>query len=151
MINTIFALKGAKKLGKTPTIKFLYDLFIKRYPNAVEMEEHKIDGYDIRHVLIVNGVKIGIESQGDPKYRLFISIPLFVRIKCNIIICATRTRGSTVSLITEQSQSYDIKWYQPQKVHKPGEEDSAIPSDRDMANETVATTIFDDVLSAINS
>lgn len=108
-MNTIIAIRGVGNVGKTETIKNIYHLLKSKYPEA--KIENKICGLDIRVIFTVNGVKIGIESRGDPSSRLFKSIPLFVQRQCNIIICATRSRGKTVQLIKEQ-KNYEIIWHE---------------------------------------
>ena len=78
-------------------------------------------GGDIQIIIKINDLKIGIESQGDPDSRIFDSIPLFLKMECNIIICATRTRGRTVKLIENlEKKGFVIKWLKQQIVY--GEE-----------------------------
>lgn len=92
------AQSGPENAGKTTTIRIMYDLLMDRYPEAVV--EFLLDrNDDIRAVVTIGGIKVGIESQGDPwkkTARLDPSLALFVRLKCEVIICATRTRGGTV-------------------------------------------------------
>jgi len=120
MQNTIFVVKGVANTGKTKTIKKVYELLFKKYPNAKKEEE--ITGGDIRVILTINGVKIGIESQGDPNSRLFKSIELFIKMKCEIIVCATRTRGATCKIVSKQENNYSISWKNKNKSEK-GKED----------------------------
>jgi hypothetical protein len=89
---------GPEDAGKTTTIRMMYDLLLDRRPDAI-VESLLDRNADIRAVVTVEGIKIGIESQGDPwkkAARLDPSLALFVRLKCDVIICATRTRGGTL-------------------------------------------------------
>lgn len=112
-MNTIIAIKGVLNTGKTATIKKFYHLLKSKYPKS--KIENEICGSDIRAIITINGVKIGIESQGDPNSRLFESILLFVKNQCNIIVCATRSRGGTVQLIEEQ-ENYEIIWHERSRI-----------------------------------
>ncbi|NQY26230.1 MAG: hypothetical protein HRT92_03530 [Piscirickettsiaceae bacterium] len=142
MTHKIIALRGIANVGKSQTIKNVYESLVSKFPDA--KIEHLSIGVDIRVVITVNGVKVGIESQGDPSSRLFSSIKLFVEIKCNVIICATRTRGGTVDLVESQKPEYSILWHE-QKVVSSGKE-SQIKS-----NLAMAITILDEALAVINA
>lgn len=64
------------------------------------------------------------------------SIELFVEIKCDIIICATRTRGATCNIVKEQENNYSINWINKGKSEK-GKEDEA--------NLKIAEIIIDEI------
>ena len=55
---------------------------------------------------------LGIESQGDPNSRQQASLDLFLQKNCDIIICASRTRGETVSNVENfcSNNQYDSFW-----------------------------------------
>mgnify|MGYP001590677526 CR=1 FL=1 len=110
MTNKIIALRGVSNVGKSTTIKKVYDLLTAKYKDATS--EPPFLGVDIRVVLTINGIKIGIESQGDPSGRLEESLSLFVKVGCKVIICATRTRGQTVDAVDNLKQNYEIVWLQ---------------------------------------
>lgn len=139
-MNTIIAIKGIGNTGKTEAIKNIYHLLKSKYPKA--RIENKICELDIRVIFTVNGVKIGIESQGDPSSRLFESIPLFVKSQCNIILCATRSRGKTVQLIKEQ-ENYEIVWHEKSFVR--GKEEQK------KSNAEMADIIMKKIVSLINA
>jgi hypothetical protein len=108
MKNTIFAIRGKSNIGKTTTIKIIYDLLKSKYPNAII--EELIIAVDIKVIITINNIKIGIESQGDPNGRLEKSLKYFVDSKCNIIVCGARTRGMTNDWIKKYSKQFAIKW-----------------------------------------
>jgi len=115
------ALKGRTDSGKTYTISKVYELLKAKYP-PIEEEDFKI-AVDIRVILIIKGFKIGIESQGDPDSRLENSLNLFIKKECDVIVCATRTRGQTVEAVEKLSKfDYEIKWLEQNYV-KPVEQD----------------------------
>ena len=55
---------------------------------------------------------IGIESQGDPNSRQQASLDLFLQNNCDIIVCASRTRGETVYTIENfcSDNQYNSFW-----------------------------------------
>lgn len=55
---------------------------------------------------------IGIESQGDPNSRQQASLDLFLQKNCDIIVCASRTRGEIVSNVENfcSNYQYDSFW-----------------------------------------
>ena len=100
-MNTIIALKGRRRIGKTQTIRTVDELLRTKYPDAITEHER---------VLTINGVKIGIESQDDPNGRLIKeSLNLFVNFGCQIIICATRTSGGTFNAVNALP-GYEAVW-----------------------------------------
>lgn len=101
MKKTVIALSGFEKTGKTSTIKKFYELLKLKYPEIKEIHSH-IGGGDIQKILELNGVKIGIESQGDPDSRIFESLKMFSeKEKCDIIVCAIRTKGGTLNAVNK--------------------------------------------------
>ncbi len=117
------ALMGITNVGKSWTVKKVYELLLSKYKDATTDEDPKpilpVRG-DIRVVLTINGVKIGIESQGDPKGRLVKkpddSISLFVDVGCEVIICATRKCGQTVDAVNVLGQkNYYVIWFKQEK------------------------------------
>lgn len=113
MKKTVFAVWGDPGQGKSETIKKITELFITNYPNAPKDLAILDFSDDIRVVFTIGEIKIGCESQGDPKSRLFESLELFVSVEfdCDIIICATRASGTTVDAVNElYEKGYDIVW-----------------------------------------
>lgn len=109
MVKTTIVLKGKGGQGKSATIKLLRSLINSTYPSAVETI--LIDGADVKVLFEINGIKIGIESQGDPKSRQAKSIADFTALNCDIIICSSRTSGSTVRTVSNtQAHGYRIIW-----------------------------------------
>ena len=89
-VKAIFhVLKHRMDIG---ALKFDYDVLkgSDQFPNK----------QDLKVLITYRGVKIGLESQGDPSSRLVKSIDEFVnQYGCDIIICACRTRGKDARTI----------------------------------------------------
>ena len=87
MKNKLFALTGKYDSGKTSTIKLVYNILQEKF-NLQKID----DKNDIKVIIEINGVKIGIESEGDPQSegggRLKDSLKEFVSSNCQIIICS---------------------------------------------------------------
>lgn len=107
--KAIVALYGISNQGKSETIKLIYSLIKTAYPRAI-FNEIFIGG-DIKVIVTIGKIKIGIESQGDPGSRMSQSLIDFDSASCDIIICATRTSGTTVDTVSSyHKKGYDIIW-----------------------------------------
>ena len=122
-MKTLIAVRGVANRGKSTSIKESYLLLKRAYPKA-NVEELFI-GEDITIIITINGMKVGIESQGDPNSRLFKSLPHFVEMGCHVIICATRTSGKTVDLVNEFADRYTINWLDKSSVPNGHEQEAA--------------------------
>ena len=112
MKKTVIANWGHGQQGKSDTIKKVAQIILSHYPNATS--DPAIINYaaDIKVVITIDKIKIGIESQGDPKSRIFESLKEFAKLNCDLIICTTRTSGETVHAVSSlyASDNYDIIW-----------------------------------------
>ena len=113
MKKTIIALRGNGNTGKSSTIKLVFDMFLKMYKEQISLiDKGPLNICDITKIFSCNKITIGIESQGDPNSKIFTSLPKFVQKKCDLIICATRTKGKTVRLVEriQLENNYDVIW-----------------------------------------
>ena len=118
-MKNIYALYGRGEIGKTSTIKEVYNLFVEKFGKEIIVESDTnifSEQGDIRIIVKVKGKIIGIESQGDPGSRLKVSLDIFVKIDCDIILCATRTRGTTVDIVKQLESEYKINWIKKQDL-----------------------------------
>ena len=116
MKKKVIALSGVSKrdvsnVGRSDTINKVYDLLKLKYPDATERHE-KFGLNDIKSVLTIKGIKIGIESQGSKGSRLRESLDLFIMMECKVIICASTTRGDTFNAVKELEHSHEVIWFQ---------------------------------------
>lgn len=98
---------GKASQGKTSSIKEVFAQLQKAgYPCDIIYEA--ISKYsDVMAIFTIEGVKVGIESQGDPKSRMPESMNYFVKSNCQIIVAACRTSGETYQKILELNSKYD--------------------------------------------
>ncbi|MFY9085393.1 hypothetical protein [Aliarcobacter cryaerophilus] len=125
MKNTIFVLRGRARIGKTTTIKKVRELLLQKSGvKEYKVEFEILNRVDIRVVLDINGVLVGIETQGDPSSRLEESIELFIKAKCKIIVCASRTSGMTVDWINKYSKAFNIEWIEKKNAENDSEREN---------------------------
>jgi hypothetical protein len=109
-MKKVIALSGKYNTGKTSTLRKVHEDLLKLSSESID--KLKDGGADIYEVFLIEGVKVGIETQGDPSSRLPESLDKFVKHECKIIICACRSRGSTVNIVKslETKHGYEISW-----------------------------------------
>lgn len=113
MKKTIIAVWGNANTGKSSTIKLVFDIFNTIYQGQISViDDGPLNTHDITKVFKCKNYIVGIESQGDPNSNIFSSLPMFVDKKCDLIICATRTKGDTVRIVEdiEDKNKYDVIW-----------------------------------------
>ncbi len=108
MKKIIIVIKGVSNQGKTTSINTLFSK-LKEIGNV---EEKHTDAKEVISIINYNKRKIGLCSIGDPKSSQEEWLKNLISKKCDIIITASRTRGSTTNLIYNLSESfgYDIIW-----------------------------------------
>jgi hypothetical protein len=138
----VIALYGTANVGKSATLRKVFELLTAAYPTAHIQTIHP-PGMDSTVIIDIDGILVGIESQGDPNSRLAESIELFKKAKCVIIICATRTRGDTVTIVENLKPEFTVVWH-----HKTSEPQASLREQHDNAT---AQTVFKDVQNALRA
>lgn len=136
----VSVLYGSADVGKSTTLKKVFALLTEAYP-AAPFQNLNPPGSDITVIIDISGIFVGIESQGDPNSRLSVSIDLFKKAKCSIVICATRNWGGTVNTVKDLQPEFNIVWH-----HKKSEPK---PNLQEQRNDEMAQTIFNAVQKAI--
>ena len=110
--KTVIANKGISHKGKSSTLKLISQVLLNQFPNATTTPTDIDYSGDVKVIITIDKIKIGIESQGDPGGRLGKSLDEFAAIPCDIIVCATRTSGQGVWDVEEMKPQYgyDIIW-----------------------------------------
>ena len=110
MNKLIIANTGTGNQGKSSSIKEVYNLLVSRYPYNVQII-HPVKSGDVKAIVDVKGVLIGIESQGDPNSRMFQSLQDFLKAGCDIVVIACRTYGETYKAVNDMHQyGYQVIW-----------------------------------------
>ncbi len=109
MSKHIIAFKGKSNVGKTEVITKVRDLLLEE--SEVEEIKYEKKGKDFIAILIFSGQQIGLISQGDWGEGVRDNFKKIQQEQfCEIIMCATRTRGKTVNVIKEYDPQYKITW-----------------------------------------
>lgn len=109
--KTIIANYGDRDLGKSQSILMVYEM-LKVAANDRDNKPLQTNNGDVCAVLEINGVKVGICSQGDPKSCQKGWMDTLVnKEECTIILAACRYNGATADLIVSyKKQGYRIYW-----------------------------------------
>jgi hypothetical protein len=140
-LSKAIALRGKGRIGKSQTIRTVDELLRNRYSSAIVEHEYRTR-VELRAVLNINGVKIGIESTGENIKRINESFDLFLRLGCEVIICATRTTGNTVTAVNSLP-GYEVVWFEQQA--------QSDPIERVFGNLAMARRIVEETEKAIAS
>ncbi|MFA5266204.1 MAG: hypothetical protein WC378_20465 [Opitutaceae bacterium] len=138
-MKKIIALWGSADSGKSSSLKIVHKALSKLSGRTIEA--FSVSGVDVRDIFIINGVKVGIETQGDPGSRLEESLDIFKNEGCKLIICATRTKGQTTELVNNLKPLYYISWRGQSSVS----EDTL----RDESNNAIASLILKEAKAVI--
>ena len=84
---------------------------------------------DITVGMIIDDVKVGIVSQGDPNSRLFKNLDRFVKIGCKVIVCVTRSRGATFEAVSYLAGEFRVEWFPKVSISSASQHEAANRSD----------------------
>jgi hypothetical protein len=101
MNKSIIVIEGKSNKGKTSATRAFREQLEITYPKlntlvgkfTKEEKDKKRFKKDFVEIVEINGVKIGIASEGDYPEVIEKALKLFVKEKCDIIICTCRSRG----------------------------------------------------------
>ena len=107
MQNFIICFEGTASIGKSSTIRELCRLLA---PSMVIDDQN-----DIKEVIEYNSAKIGIASKGDPYTDVKSKLLAFQAQRCDIIVCACRTKRQTKNDVYDfaNESGYRIFWVRP--------------------------------------
>lgn len=96
---------GKAGVGKTPSLRKVFDILAAKYPYTILDTRN---GIDVKAIVTIGDCKIGIETQGDPKpyFVTAESMEDFRREGCRIVVAACRTSGDTWNAVYEMETKY---------------------------------------------
>lgn len=146
--KTIFAIYASAQKGKTSSIKEFYKMFKRNYKAEILSDScaEFNDGAELSGIIELNsGIKIGINTAGDDLYVVQDNIDVFVKAKCNIIVCACRTKGESTAPILNLENKYDVHWIaKPYLYEKPASlSDADFYAECSIINKNFAKTILE--------
>lgn len=114
MRKLVIADRGAGSIGKSSAVREVFYQLSREYKPKLEEWQYEKDTGDIKAIFEIGGVKVGVESQGDPGCDMEETMKDFaVKYECDIIVTACRTKGSTFQKVNTylRRKGYDILWY----------------------------------------
>jgi hypothetical protein len=118
-VEQIIVLSGIANIGKSQTIGIVYELLLENYPYLIIPDTLAETGREIRVVIEINGRRIGIESRGDSRTHVDTALEIFAYHECDIILCASRTRGGSWDAVQEFGLAHDYNINRIEKVLEP--------------------------------
>lgn len=108
--QTVIVLQGKGERGKSTTLRKLIEILEKENAEKIGKPEKERRKNDTWAVFDYNGRIIGITTSGDNEDELKPVIECELPENCNIIVCASRTKGSSVDYINNHFQNALIIW-----------------------------------------
>ncbi len=109
MKKTIIANFGEGDMGKSESILLVYDkLRMVAKGNPVDREPDKKNSKDVCAWLTINGIKVGIASDGDLQAVVRDNLDFLTDADCQIILTACRNNHDSVVLLNEYKNKYRI-------------------------------------------
>ena len=111
MKKTILCLFAPAKSGKTSSIRRVDEIFQSYGAKLVKV---LLEGYDFCKEYMFRTHKIGILSIGDPDSAQLDYLRLLADDDCEIIVCASRSKGATCDAVSEIANNiYERYWISP--------------------------------------
>lgn len=148
--KTIIANMGEGDVGKTESIILVYEKLRKvaeREKREKGPRRDQTKQRDIREVVEINGVKVGIASDGDTVHIVRRNLDELVNKGCRIILTACRNNHQMVSLLNEykdkdENRNYRIWRTSNARIYENGKNSRVAPrSIRNRFNEQWAEEI----------
>src|SRR2546426_4739360 len=119
-MKKVIALRGLANTGKSSTLRKVYELLVREYALQPLQLNVKIEGVlnevNIGVIVSVNGVRIGITSEGDRAEILEAKLRELEYKSCAIIVCASRTRAWFERIVNDlRKSSYEVDWIEKKK------------------------------------
>lgn len=113
MKKRLIALRGPSSVGKSSTLHLLYRLLLA-HPDTKPIYFRAIGRkLDFIAVVTVEGASVGIFNQGDVPATVQYHLDQLVAQRCQIILCAARTKGKIEDVLKSQGRKYKLV-----QVHK---------------------------------
>lgn len=110
MNKLVIANRGTSEIGKSSAIKAVISLLEGKGYSVIKKD---LQGWDIKAIFIIDGIRVGIESQGDPTSKMEETMEEFVNAGCDIIVTSCRTKWSTYDKVVNylgEENGYDVLW-----------------------------------------
>ena len=107
-MKTILTLQGDKDTGKSQTIGILLEnVRISGY--TIIQDKKRKGSHDFFVILEKKHKKIGLCTYGDVKSLILAKVEIFIKIQCEVIVCACHKKGATVRAL-ESVTGYSVEY-----------------------------------------
>ena len=108
MKRRLIALRGPSSVGKSTTLSMLYRLLVAEPSNVTRSYKSVGRKLDFEAILEIHGCRVALISRGDVPAQLKRGIASSVRSKCDVIVCAARTRGIVSTILLSFDPPYQV-------------------------------------------
>lgn len=108
MKKRLIALRGKSGVGKSSSIYMLYRLLVTEPSNKPLSFTSIGRKFDFEAVVLVGGYKVGLVNRGDTSTVLRRYLSKFVKKRCDVIVCAARTKGVFNPLLSSFVPRYEL-------------------------------------------
>lgn len=105
-VKNVYGLSGIANSGKTSTLSSLIDI-LREKANKVLLDEQIENDY--RAIFLYNSQIIAVSTQGDNVSQVKKHIKKLEEFSCDVIFCATRSKGATCSFLSKKYGS-KLRW-----------------------------------------
>ena len=155
-MKTIICIEGVSAVGKTCTVKNVRKLLNPKEvkpETGFTVEEFKEESKDGDFYAILShketGKKIGLSSSGDPYSNQGEYLEYLAKESCDIILCASRTKGDTTSNVYEIAEMSDYEIIKTRNFRGDAFPNKA-SSDRELSREDLNSEFAQAVVRLIN-
>ena len=112
MKKTILCLYGPANVGKTSSIRRVDEIM---HSYGAKLTKVLLDEYDICTEYLFRTHKVGILSLGDPDYEQSNYLNQLAADECEVIVCASRSKGATCDAVSQvvSKYNYELYWISP--------------------------------------
>jgi len=138
-MKTIICCWGNAGTGKTSAIRKIWERL-----NLANQPPQYMSGDDICAIVPFCNASVGIASQGDPGSLQQTWLQYLNQANCEVIVCASRTKGGTVNAVEHLAQNgnYALIWLSPLS--------SANVINHDLLNELTANMVIELIGKCLN-
>ncbi len=136
-MKELIVLSGMANVGKSATLNEVFSLLEKKYKDSAAITELRRTRIELRVVVEIDGVRIGIDSRGDRAPQVKDALEMLRRARCSIIVCASHTRGGTIDEVRRFAEVYRYDLFEIAKTAAPTEA-AHVKANRTYASDIVA-------------
>jgi hypothetical protein len=108
MSKQLIALRGSGNVGKTTTLHALYRLLVADPLSKTLSYQSLGRKLDFEAIIQIGGHKVGLVSRGDIPGNLKQFLDRLVQARCEIIVCAARTKGEVGATLASFDPPYQL-------------------------------------------